>query len=717
MVSEKMKMKINFKLLWTMVVAIFSFAIVGGTAVMATLDGGNVPTPIVPTTYNINVNIVGSGSVTVNGTAFSANGVFTRPVGAGDTLTVTTAPAAGYVLAATDSIVAKYTDYIGVPGVADPVGTNGVYTVDGGSNVTITVTFVSGAYPFTIGPATPTTGGALAIDQTFTTPPIASPVAYGTMIKVVATPAANHRFSGVSITPKVAGAGTPISGSVSGNTATFLSPAYEFVITPLFITWPTAKIEFKADAGPNGATTVTPALVPPPTGGTAINLTEVPQGTSFEFYVDEPTSGGVFDYINARVGTKSINSYLSHVSTDPITKKRIYNFTVPTDIDDKAVITITAHYFKTFAITLEHLPANLGGVIEPGYGIITKTTAGSGGNTYTYSCRYNDEASFYAIPDANYKIKDVVINPKAYVDHGNGYYTIGPVNSDITVKATFVSLSDGVVDSVVDGSGPSITVKSIADIYDQLYDFNGNKRNEGVTIIAPVDTTAMIDKSFFDMIRGRNVNIMIKGDVYSWTFNGKRVAPKEQILNSSNLDVQIEKYELPVATTAVTTRKPSGTGTTATTEEPIDPHLIPEKYMKQLHKYPNMYKVDVAYDGVLPFTGKLSLNVGTENAGLFGNLYYFNEKTHKFDGRGSAPVKPNGDVSFEFNHASRYVIVLSNRVLTELDLVKGAGITQNETIIPGMDGSQLGIAAVIFAMVIIGGIVLLTVMKKSRTAD
>lgn len=717
----------HFKLLLTMAVMVISFAAIGGSGVLATVDdptaGIGAPTPLA-TPYNVTITTTtvdtGGATIATVGGSVSVKGSNTTITSSGPlegtSLIITAKPNIGYEVS---SLVPMNLGVQVAGGAGVGLQPDGSYiypcTVDGATEVTVTTIFKQqSAVAFTVAAPAAPGGGVITVNA-----PITSPVAVGTQMSVTAVPAVNFAFTGVTFTnTSVTPPTVTFGGYASGNTCTFLAPAYPFTITPVFSALPTKKVvltTFETDGAPKGGI----ALAPAATGSTPINLTAVALGSTIEIAVTEPT-GTYFTGISATLGRYNISSLFSRVSYDVAARKSIYRFTLPSasesNINESDTITITAAFGRTFVVTINHVPVGIGGRIEPYQNMTPIATTGGAAAANTFTCRYNEVASFYVVPDANYKIKDVVITPKVYSSHKDGFYTIGPINSDLAVNVTFVNLSDGVVDAVVDDGGPRITVKSIADIYDQLYDYEGNKRNEGATIIAPVDTTAMIDRSFFDAIRGRNVTIVIKGENYTWKINGKAVAAKDQVPSSSNLDVRIEKYTQPTAVTSVTTRRPAAGGTTVTTLEPPDFGLIAQKYMKQLSNYQDQYKymVDVAYDGVLPFTGVLSMNVGVENSGLFGNLYLFNEETHKFEGKGSAPVNVDGDVSFQFNHASRYVIILSNKILTSLDIVKDAGIFEKSTLINGIDNTQLVSAASLFGVVIIGGIVLLVIMKRAR---
>ncbi|MEE0510778.1 MAG: S-layer homology domain-containing protein [Peptococcaceae bacterium] len=56
----------------------------------------------------------------------------------------------------------------------------------------------------------------------------------------------------------------------------------------------------------------------------------------------------------------------------------------------------------------------------------------------------------------------------------------------------------------------------------------------------------------------------------------------------------------------------------------------------------------------------LTAPLGAENAGLWANLYYFNEDANAMTFETAAPIGSDGSVSLPFNHASQYAIVIDD---------------------------------------------------------
>ena len=93
----------------------------------------------------------------------------------------------------------------------------------------------------------------------------------------------------------------------------------------------------------------------------------------------------------------------------------------------------------------------------------------------------------------------------------------------------------------------------------------------------------------------------------------------------------------------------------------LDTKEIPENKIKEFGKNISYRQLSLAYDGEFDFTATLTVNVGSEHKGKYGNLYYYNDKK-ELEFIDSAVIGANGNVSLEFTHASDYVIVIGENM-------------------------------------------------------
>ena len=152
---------------------------------------------------------------------------------------------------------------------------------------------------------------------------------------------------------------------------------------------------------------------------------------------------------------------------------------------------------------------------------------------------------------------------------------------------------------------------------------------ETVTVdLSSGDTT--LDKDVFETLAGKDVTLVVDlGDGVSWTVNGTDI-PEDADFVDIDLGVTMGSDGIPVdVVNAITGEHGS-------------------------------VQMTLAHDGAFGFTMTLTAPLGTENAGLWANLYYFNESTNKMTFETAAPIGDDGSVSLPLSHASQYAIVIDN---------------------------------------------------------
>lgn len=90
---------------------------------------------------------------------------------------------------------------------------------------------------------------------------------------------------------------------------------------------------------------------------------------------------------------------------------------------------------------------------------------------------------------------------------------------------------------------------------------------------------------------------------------------------------------------------------TGTNTIPVDVinNVTGECYSKQ---------ISLSYDGEFGFTAVLSINMEASNAGLYANLFYYNEKTGEMEFICYDEIAADGTAELVFTHASDYAIVI-----------------------------------------------------------
>ena len=108
-------------------------------------------------------------------------------------------------------------------------------------------------------------------------------------------------------------------------------------------------------------------------------------------------------------------------------------------------------------------------------------------------------------------------------------------------------------------------------------------------------------------------------------------------------------------------------------------------------------QLTLQHDGPFGFTMTLTAPVGAENAGLWANLYHYDEDAGRMAYRSSAVVGADGNASLPFDHAGQYALVLDDKSheLPFTDLEDGAwyldavGYAYRHDLMGGYGGTSL----------------------------
>ena len=161
-----------------------------------------------------------------------------------------------------------------------------------------------------------------------------------------------------------------------------------------------------------------------------------------------------------------------------------------------------------------------------------------------------------------------------------------------------------------------------------------NKAKTGSKIRVNLFKTTKIPANVFESIKGKDVTVTYKvSDKASWIINGKDI--------TGNVTAPID-LGLVVGTSD-----------------------IPKQKVAALADGNETIQLSLNYDGAFGFEGLLRLSIGTDYSGKVANLYYYNEKTGKFEYYQAVQVKEDGTVDFKFSHASDYVIVLNDTDMSQ----------------------------------------------------
>lgn len=139
-----------------------------------------------------------------------------------------------------------------------------------------------------------------------------------------------------------------------------------------------------------------------------------------------------------------------------------------------------------------------------------------------------------------------------------------------------------------------------------------------------------VPKEILEAAKGENVDVVLDMGDYSWTINGKDI--KAENLEAINLEVKL------------------GTNN------------IPSEKVKLLANGQKTHQLSLTHNGDFGFKANLTINLGSEKAGQYGNLYYY-DSNEKLVFMNSGKIDEDGNVSLLFSHASEYVVVIGEKVV------------------------------------------------------
>ena len=171
------------------------------------------------------------------------------------------------------------------------------------------------------------------------------------------------------------------------------------------------------------------------------------------------------------------------------------------------------------------------------------------------------------------------------------------------------------------------------------WDVIGSQLDEaksGETVTVAMNGTTVVPKNIFDSIKGEDVTLVLDmGNGISWKINGQDITEP-----SGDIDFGVT------------------VGADAGKSIPVDVinNVTGERYSMNL---------SLAYDGEFGFTATLTINMESKNAGLYANLFYYNEQTGELEFISAGQIDADGNAELAFTHASDYTIVIDTAVMND----------------------------------------------------
>ena len=229
-----------------------------------------------------------------------------------------------------------------------------------------------------------------------------------------------------------------------------------------------------------------------------------------------------------------------------------------------------------------------------------------------------------------------------------------------------------------------------------------NQTQEGKTVTVDMNDSTVVPGNVLDEIKGKDITIVFDmGNGITWSVNGQSITADRV----SDIDFTVK---------------------TGTNTIPVDiiNNVTGERYSTQ---------ISLSYDGEFGFTAVLSINMDAKNAGLYANLFYYNEKTGELEFICADEIAADGTTELVFTHASDYAVVIDTEPMDKgADEADGDKAETSET---GNDSTQSGDGStqnaaeaadsawnplwliIVGAVVIVIGLGVFVVRKKKKSED
>ena len=158
----------------------------------------------------------------------------------------------------------------------------------------------------------------------------------------------------------------------------------------------------------------------------------------------------------------------------------------------------------------------------------------------------------------------------------------------------------------------------------------------GDTVTVAMNGTTVVPKDVIDSIKGKDTTLVLDmGNGLSWKIFGKDITGA-----AGDIDF------------GVTVGADAGKS-------------IPVDVINNVTGEHSSLNLTLAYDGEFGFTATLTVNMESKNAGLYANLFYYNEQTGELEFISAGQIDPDGNVELVFTHASDYTIVVDARIMSD----------------------------------------------------
>ena len=219
---------------------------------------------------------------------------------------------------------------------------------------------------------------------------------------------------------------------------------------------------------------------------------------------------------------------------------------------------------------------------------------------------------------------------------------------------------------------------------------------KGDTVVVDMNGSSVVPGDVFDRIRGKDITVEFDlGNGILWKVNGQSVEKG----NVGDIDFTVR------------------TGDDAN-------DTIPVEIINNLTGERTYMNLSLAYEGEFGFEAILSLNVGAANAGLYANLFYYNESTKELEYLCTGEIGQDGSAELTFTHASEYTIVIDEQPMGETkETPEIAPVDDNKeddtivSVVPETEDSNIAVWVILGIIIAVAFIVISVIVAAKRNKE
>ena len=270
-------------------------------------------------------------------------------------------------------------------------------------------------------------------------------------------------------------------------------------------------------------------------------------------------------------------------------------------------------------------------------GSITKEATCTEAGVRTYTCSCGDSYT-ENIPATGHSYVSKVTKAATTTEEGIMTYTCSKCGHSYTQPIAMIKSDNSNKDNGKD-NGTSIKPYIKDDSGKEGWDVIKPQLEEaksGDTVTVAMNGTTVVPKDVIDSIKGKDTTLVLDmGNGLSWKIYGKDIT---DAAGDIDFDVKV--------------------GADAGKS-------IPVGVINNVTGERSSLNLTLAYDGEFGFTATLTVNMESKNAGLYANLFYYNEQTEELEFISAGQIDPDGNVELVFTHASDYTIVVDTRIMSD----------------------------------------------------